>query len=97
MNNLSILVTIIELLKSAENSSNTVFCPPIKTDQIGTRIGERYWIGERYTFLHLFSRNRKNSNARILHLDAFDREFNSIPFHSARIFKLGFVCAKIDN
>ena len=30
MINLLILVIMIELLKSAENSTNTVFCPPIK-------------------------------------------------------------------
>ena len=44
------------------------------------------------TFLHLFNVEAGPINsARILHLYAFDREFNSIPFHSARIFKLGFV------
>ena len=49
------------------------------------------------TFLHLFNvetgtiNNAINSN-----LYAFDREFNSTPFHNARIFKLGFVCATIE-
>ena len=49
------------------------------------------------TFLHQFNVKTGtiisaiNSNSY-----AFDRELNSTPFHSARIFKLGFVCATIE-
>ena len=49
------------------------------------------------TFLHLFNvetgtiHSATNSN-----LYAFERELDSTPFHSPRIFKLGFVCATIE-
>ena len=49
------------------------------------------------TFLHLFIVETGTINSPInSNLYAFDREFNSTPFHSARIFKLGFVCATIE-
>ena len=49
------------------------------------------------TFLHLFNVETGTRNSAInSHLYAFDRELNSTPFHSARIFKLGFVCATIE-
>ena len=49
------------------------------------------------TFLHLFNVETGTINSAInSHLYAFDRELNSTPFHSARIFKLGFVCATIE-
>ena len=49
------------------------------------------------TFLHLLNVKTCTINcARILNLYAFDRELNSTPFHSARIFKLDFVCATIE-
>ena len=49
------------------------------------------------TFLHLFNVETGTINCAInSHLYAFDREFNSTPFHSARIFKLGFVYATIE-
>ena len=49
------------------------------------------------TFLHLFNVETGTINSAIFsHLYAFDRELNSTPFHSARIFKLGFVCATIE-
>ena len=49
------------------------------------------------TFLHLFNvKTGRINSAQILHLYAIDREFNSTPFHSARIFKLGLVCAIIE-
>ena len=50
-----------------------------------------------YTFLHLFNVETGTINSAInSHLYAFDRELNSTPFHSARIFKLDFVCATIE-
>ena len=49
------------------------------------------------TFLHLFNVETGTMNSAIFsHLYAFDRELNSTPFHSARIFRLGFVCATIE-
>ena len=49
------------------------------------------------TFLHLFNVEKGTINSPIhSNLYAFDRELNSTPFHSARIFKLGFVCATIE-
>ena len=49
------------------------------------------------TFLHLFIVETGTINSAIYsHLYAFYRELNSTPFHSARIFKLGFVCATIE-
>ena len=49
------------------------------------------------TFLHLFNVETGAINSAInSNLYAFDRELNSTPFHSARIFKLGFVCATIE-
>ena len=49
------------------------------------------------TFLHLLNvKTRTRNSTRIFNLDAFNRELNSTPFHSARIFKLGFVCATIE-
>ena len=49
------------------------------------------------TFLHLFNvKTRTINSTRIFNLDAFNRELNSTPFRSARIFKLGFVCATIE-
>ena len=48
------------------------------------------------TFLHLFNVKTGTTNCAInSNLYAFDRDFNSTPFHSARIFKLGFVYATI--
>ena len=47
--------------------------------------------------LHLFNVKTGTINSAInSHLYAFDRELNSTPFHSAQIFKLGFVCATIE-
>ena len=60
-------------------------------------LGSRFVITFLDTFLHLFNvetgtiNNAINSNYY-----AFDRELNSTPFHSVRIFKLGFVCATIE-
>ena len=49
------------------------------------------------TSLHLFNVETGTiNNAIISNLYAFDRELNSTPFHNARIFKLGFVCATIE-
>ena len=49
------------------------------------------------TFLHLFNVETGTINSAMhSNLYAFDRELNSTPFHSARIFKLCFVCATID-
>ena len=49
------------------------------------------------TFLHLYNVRKGTINStRIINLYAFDREFNSAPFHSARIFKFGSVCATIE-
>ena len=49
------------------------------------------------TFLHLFNVKTGTINSAInWSLYAFDREFNSTPFHSARILKLGIVCATIE-
>ena len=49
------------------------------------------------TFLHLFKVETGTINSAInSNLYAFDREFNSTPFHSARIFKLGFAKATIE-
>ena len=49
------------------------------------------------TFLHLFNVKTGPINSAIYsNLYASDREFNSTPFHSARIFKLSFVCATIE-
>ena len=43
--------------------------------------------------LHLFNVRKGTINsARLFNLCAFDVEFNYAPFHSARTFKLGFVC-----
>ena len=48
------------------------------------------------TFLHLFNVETGTINCAInSNLYAFDRELNSTPFHSARIFKLVLVCAII--
>ena len=48
------------------------------------------------TFLHLFNVETGTINNAIhSNLYAFDRELNSAPFHSARIFKLVLVCAII--
>ena len=44
--------------------------------------------------LHLFNVKTGSINSAIYsNLNAFDREFNYTPLHSARILKLGFVCA----
>ena len=49
------------------------------------------------TFLYRFNVKTGTINSAInSNLYAFDRELNSTPFHSARIFKLGFVCATIE-
>ena len=49
------------------------------------------------TFLHFFNVKTGTINWAIYsNLYAFDREVNSTPFHSARIFKLGFVCVTIE-
>ena len=49
------------------------------------------------TFLHLFNVETGTINsATNSNLYAFERELDSTPFHSARIFKLGFVCATIE-
>ena len=48
------------------------------------------------SFLHQFNVKTGTINGALnSNLYAFDREFNSTLFHSARIFKLGFVCATI--
>ena len=47
--------------------------------------------------LHLFNVETGTINSAInSNLHEFDGELNSTPFHSARIFKLGFVCATIE-
>ena len=49
------------------------------------------------TFLHLFNVETGTINsATNSNLYAFERELDSTPFHSPRIFKLGFVCATIE-
>ena len=50
------------------------------------------------TILHLFNvaTGTANSDDAVFNLDALHREFNSTPFHSARIFKLDIVCAIIE-
>ena len=49
------------------------------------------------TFLHLFNVETGTINSAIhSNLYAFNRELNSTPFQSARIFKLGFACATIE-
>ena len=49
------------------------------------------------TFLHLFNDKTGTINSTIYsNLYAFDGELNYTPFSSARIFKLGFVCATIE-
>ena len=49
------------------------------------------------TFFRLFKvKTRTINSTRIFTLDAFNKELNSTPFHSARIFKLGFACATIE-
>ena len=49
------------------------------------------------TFLHLFNVETGTINSAInTYLYAFDEKLNSTLFHSARIFKLGFVCAAIE-
>ena len=49
------------------------------------------------TFLQLFNITTGTINSAIYsNLYAFDKEFNSTPFHSARTFKLGLVCAIIE-
>ena len=48
------------------------------------------------TFLHLFNVETGTINSAInSNKFAFDREFNSTPFHSAQIFKLILLCAII--
>ena len=60
----------------------------------GVTIFDYIFLG---TFLHLFNVETGTINSAInSHLYAFDREFNSTPFHSARIFKLVLVCAIIE-
>ena len=50
-----------------------------------------------HTFLHLFNVKTGTIDSAInSNLYAFDGEFNSTPFHSTRIFKLGFVCATVE-
>ena len=49
------------------------------------------------TFSHLFNVESGTINVAInTNLYAFDGELNSTPFHSAQIFKLGFVYATIE-
>ena len=49
------------------------------------------------TFLHLFIvKTRTINSTRIFNLYAFNRELYSTPFHSARIFILGFACATVE-
>ena len=49
------------------------------------------------TFLHLLNVTAGTINSAInSNIYAFDRELNSTPSHSARNFKLGFVCATIE-
>ena len=60
-------------------------------------LGSRFFITFFWTHLHLFNVETGTINSAInSHLYAFDRELNSTPFHSARTFKLGFVCATIE-
>ena len=66
-------------------------------------MGYRCALGSRFliTFfghnLHLFNVETGTINSAInSNFYAFDRKLNSKPLHSARIFKLGFVCATIE-
>ena len=64
---------------------------------VDVHLGSRSFFHFLDTFLHLLNLTTGTINCAIYsNLYAFDREFNSTPYHSARIFILGFVCATIE-